>query len=63
MHIHGHEDDIVPLALVAQYAAAAVQAGDQATLESLPGAGHFELVDACTAAGQRVVDVCVRLTT
>lgn len=61
-HLHGHKDDIVPLALVEQYAAAAVRAGDRATLEILPGAGHFELVDARTAAGRRVVEVCVRLT-
>ena len=62
VHIHGREDNIVPLALVEQYAVAAGQAGDKVTLEVLSGAGHFELVDARTAAGQRVVDVCVRLT-
>ncbi|HAJ36682.1 MAG TPA: alpha/beta hydrolase [Chloroflexi bacterium] len=61
VHIHGHEDAIVPLWMVQEYAARAVQAGDRTTLEALPGVGHFELVDARTAAGQRVVDVCVQL--
>lgn len=61
-HIHGREDVIVPLELVEHYAAAAVRAGDRARLEVLPDAGHFELVDARTAAGQCVVDACVRLT-
>lgn len=63
VHIHGRKDDIVPLALVEQYVAAAVEAGDRATLEVMPSAGHFELVDARTVAGRRVVDACVRLTT
>lgn len=62
VHIHGREDDIVPLDLVEHYAAAAVRASDRVRLEVLPDAGHFELVDARTAAGQRVVDACVRLT-
>lgn len=61
LHIHGRRDEIVPLALVKQYVAAAVQAGDRATLEVMPDAGHFELVDARTAAGRRVVQACLGL--
>lgn len=61
VHLHGGEDEIAPLRMVEEYAAQAAQAGDRATLEVLSGVGHFELVDARTAAGQRVVDVCVQL--
>lgn len=43
--LHGTEDDSVPLELSERYEAAAVAAGDHATLLTLPGAGHFELVD------------------
>jgi len=63
MHVHGREDDIVPLALVEQYAAAAHRAGDRATLEVLAGAGHFELVDAQTHAGVRVIAAVLALLT
>jgi acetyl esterase/lipase len=62
IHIHGREDAIVPVELVAQYVATAVHAGDYATMEVLPNVGHFELVDARTTAGRRVVEVCVRLS-
>lgn len=61
MHLHGREDDIVPLTLVEQYVTVAAQAGDQATLEVMPDAGHFELIDARTAEGRRVVQVCLGL--
>jgi len=63
VHVHGREDDIVPLALVEQYAAAAHCAGDRATLEVLAGAGHFELVDAQTHAGGRVIAAVLALLT
>jgi acetyl esterase/lipase len=43
--LHGTEDDSVPLELSERYAAAAVAAGDSASLLTLPRAGHFELVD------------------
>lgn len=61
VHLHGREDDIVPLTLVEQYVAAAARAGDQATLEIAPAAGHFELVDVRTPAGQRTVELCLSL--
>jgi len=43
--IHGCDDDSVPLQISERYERAAVAAGDPATLLTLPGAGHFELVD------------------
>lgn len=43
--VHGTEDPNVPYAISKAYHAAAVTAGDDVTLLSLPGAGHFELVD------------------
>lgn len=43
--IHGTEDDSVPYAISRDYQAAAVAAGDDAALVTLPGAGHFETVD------------------
>jgi hypothetical protein len=35
----------VPFAIAEGYTRAAVAAGDSATLLTLPGAGHFELID------------------
>ena len=43
--LHGTEDDSVPFAVSRDYHAAARSAGDDATLVTLPGAGHFEVVD------------------
>ncbi len=43
--LHGTEDEDVPLELSERYEAASIAAGDPATLLTLPGAGHFELVD------------------
>jgi acetyl esterase/lipase len=43
--IHGTEDDSVPYAISRDHQAAAEAAGDDATLVTLPGAGHFETVD------------------
>ncbi|MBF6589359.1 MAG: alpha/beta hydrolase [Ktedonobacterales bacterium] len=43
--IHGTRDDSVPYELSERYVAAAQAHGDAATLISLAGAGHFELVD------------------
>jgi len=52
LHIHGEEDEIVPLAGVLDYATHALATGDRATLLALPDTGHFELVDARTAAAE-----------
>ena len=43
--VHGDEDDDVPLSQSERYVAAAVRAGDPASLVVLPGVGHMELVD------------------
>lgn len=54
LHVHGRADTIVPLALVAKFVAAAAQAGDRAEMVVLEDVGHFELVDAATAACNQV---------
>lgn len=43
--IHGTADDSVPYAISRDYADAARAAGDPVELITLPGAGHFEIVD------------------
>ncbi len=47
--LHGATDDSVPLELSERYTQAATTAGDDARLITLPGAGHFELVDPTSA--------------
>lgn len=42
--IHGTNDDSVPYPMSEDYRAAAVELGDDVTLVTLPGAGHFEMV-------------------
>lgn len=51
----GSNDPIVPPALVERYAAAAAAAGDDADLDIVPGAGHFETVAPGSDAWPRVV--------
>lgn len=43
--LHGTDDPNVPHALSAAYAAAAQASGDAVRLVTLPGQGHFELID------------------
>jgi acetyl esterase/lipase len=43
--VHGDADDTVPLSQSERYVDAAVAAGDPAELVTLPGVGHFELID------------------
>ena len=43
--VHGTADESVPFAISRDYHAGALAHGDAATLVTLPGAGHFELVD------------------
>lgn len=50
LHIHGEDDEVVPVESVRRYVSYTRQAGDQAAVLTLPDAGHFELVDARTAA-------------
>jgi acetyl esterase/lipase len=55
MLLHGTDDEDVPLELSERYEAAAVAAGDDATLLTLPDAGHFELVDPRSSEWSNVV--------
>jgi acetyl esterase/lipase len=59
--IHGTEDDTVPLEISERYERAAVAAGDPATLLTLPGAGHFELVDPTSNEWPTVLDAVLPL--
>lgn len=43
--VHGDADDTVPLSQSERYVEAATAAGDPAELVTLPGVGHFELID------------------
>jgi acetyl esterase/lipase len=43
--VHGTADTDVPYAISRDYHAAAAAVGDDATLITLPGAGHFEVID------------------
>jgi acetyl esterase/lipase len=43
--VHGTEDDEVPVEIAHSYAQLAAAAGHPATVEVLPGVGHYELVD------------------
>lgn len=52
--LHGDLDTNVPIALSAEYAAAARRLGDPVEYEALPGVGHFELVDPATPAWRGV---------
>jgi acetyl esterase/lipase len=51
--VHGEEDDTVPVQMSRSYAEAA---GDEATLVTLPGVGHFEHLDPSSAAWQAVIE-------
>jgi pimeloyl-ACP methyl ester carboxylesterase len=51
--VHGEEDDTVPVQMSRSYAEAA---GDEATLVTLPGVGHYEHLDPTTVAWQAVVE-------
>jgi pimeloyl-ACP methyl ester carboxylesterase len=59
--IHGTEDDSVPYAISEGYHAAAHAAGDDVALVTLPGAGHFELVDPATPEWAAVLAETQRL--
>ena len=48
--VHGSEDDMVPVAMGREYAAAALKAGDTAEFIEFPGVGHFEHLDPKGAA-------------
>jgi acetyl esterase/lipase len=54
--VHGEEDDTVPVAMSRAYHAAAVAAGDDVSLVTLPGVGHFEHLDPASDAWRPVVE-------
>jgi acetyl esterase/lipase len=54
--VHGEEDDTVPVAMSRAYHAAAVAAGDDVSLVTLPGVGHFEHLDPASDAWRAVVE-------
>lgn len=53
--VHGEGDDIVPLALSRDYAAAAREAGDDARFRPVPG-DHFDIIDPTTPAWAAIID-------
>lgn len=59
--VHGAEDTIVPLSLSAGYHARATRLGDSVRLVSLPGAGHFELIDPRAQEWSRVIEAVASL--
>ena len=52
--VHGSADDRVPCAMSRDYLVHAQAAGDDATLDELPGAGHFEVIDPLSGWWPRV---------
>jgi acetyl esterase/lipase len=54
--VHGEADDIVPVELSRSYHAAAVEAGDEVDLVTLPGVAHFEHLDPSSSAWRAVID-------
>jgi len=53
--VHGSADDRVPCGMSRDYAALARAAGDDAVLDELPGAGHFDVIDPLSAWWPRVL--------
>lgn len=54
--VHGERDDIVPLAISRDYAAAARRAGDTVRLRVLPDADHFDVIDARSPAWAAILE-------
>jgi len=53
--VHGSADDRVPCAMSRDFAVRARAAGDDAVLDELPGAGHFDVIDPLSPWWPRVV--------
>ncbi len=53
--VHGAQDEQVPCGMSRDYVARARAAGDDMTLNELPGCGHFEVIDPLSAAWPAVV--------
>ena len=54
--LHGERDDTVSMEISRSYAEAAVAAGDPCELRVLPDTGHFEHIDATSAAWRTAAD-------
>ncbi|HEY8600473.1 MAG TPA: alpha/beta hydrolase [Thermomicrobiales bacterium] len=54
--VHGQDDDIVPIAISRDYAAAAASAGDPAHFRAVPGADHFDIINPRTDAWAVIID-------
>ena len=52
--VSGSLDPIVPTHFAVEYTAKAKAAGDKATAEDMPGAGHFELIDPMSDAWKKI---------
>jgi acetyl esterase/lipase len=59
--IHGTEDEPVPASISTAYHAHAAALGDDVRLISLPGAGHFELIDPLAKEWPQVVQALASL--
>ena len=59
--VHGTADDRVPIRQSERYVAAAVAAGDQAELVTLPGVDHFAVIDGASPAWRVCADAVGRL--
>jgi acetyl esterase/lipase len=53
--VHGSADDRVPCGMSRDYLARARAAGDDAALDELPGAGHFDVIDPLSESWPRVL--------
>ena len=49
--VHGLDDEIVPSSQSTVYAGKAKEAGDDVTVITVEGAGHFDVIDPVTAPG------------
>jgi hypothetical protein len=59
--LHGVNDDVVPISISRAYVAAARKAGDDATIQEIGAAGHFELIDPRSKAWATVKNTVLAL--
>jgi acetyl esterase/lipase len=59
--IHGTEDDTVPFSLASDYRDRAAALGDDARLVTLPGAGHFEVINPLAKEWPQVLEAIASL--
>jgi pimeloyl-ACP methyl ester carboxylesterase len=60
--VHGTEDDTVPVSLSIDYHARAAALGDDVRLVTLPGAGHFEVINPLAREWPQVIEAISSLT-